>query len=320
MGNQEISSLPKAYGIKEGAEKFPLMVIASVSYICNARCPACPYTQSTIRKDFADTPFMPVKVFKKIAREAGQFGSMLRITGGGEPLLHPQMIELIEYAKRVGAKVGLITNGSLLTPKKVDRLLATGTDAIDISVDAADAGTYSKVRVGLNFNVLLENVNHLVSRRNAARSKTKVIVSIINQKAIEGKLDEAVGFWKSVADNVQVRKYMTWGIGNPTESGDTTPLTTKREPCPWIFERIDVDGRGKIVLCGSDIKGETDFGNVQNTSIESVWRGEELEALRKRMLEDKLDAKEICSTCPDWQYRSWDYNYWKVLKDADRVR
>lgn len=312
--------MDKVYGLKKGAERFPLMVLASVSYVCNSRCPGCPYTLSEIRKDFADTPFMPPETFKKTAREVGQFGAMLRITGGGEPLLHPQMVELIEYAKKVGAKVGLITNGSLLTKDTADRLLHVGIDAIDISADAADEETYSKVRVGLNFNTLLNNVRGLIFLREQAKGKTKVIVSIINQKAIEGKLESAVEFWKDIVDNVQVRKYMTWGIGNPAESGDATPFITKREPCPWIFERIDVNGRGKIILCGSDITEKTDLGNVQNTSIESVWRGEELEGLRKRMLDGKLHSDEICSTCSDWQYRSWDYNYWKVLDEADKKR
>lgn len=309
---------PEMYGLKKGAEIFPLMVLASVSYVCNSKCPGCPYTQSNIREDFVDAPFMPPEIFKRIADEVGRFGSMLRITGGGEPLLHPQMVELIEYAKKVGAKVGLITNGSLLTQDKVDRLLNAGIDAIDISVDAADAGTYSKVRVGLNFNILLDNVRYLIARRNLSRSKTKVIVSIIDQKTMAGKLESAVSFWRGIVDNVQVRKYLTWGIGDPTESGDPTPLTIKRTPCPWLFERIDVNGRGKIVLCGSDITEKTDFGNVSDTLIEDVWRGEKLESLRKRMLSGKLNPDEICSTCSDWQYRSWDYNYWKVLADAKK--
>lgn len=308
------------YGLKKGAEEFPLMVVVSASYACNARCPVCPFTQSGLRSSFKDAPFIAPETFKKVADQCGEYGAWIRITGGGEPLLHPQMLELIEYAKGVGAKVGLITNGSLLNSYAIHKLLAADIDAIDISADASDEETYSKVRVGLDFNNLLHNVKMLVFTRGInCKTKTKIVVSIVDQKAIEGKLDSAIKFWKKIVDNVQVRKYLTWGVGDATQSGNTAPLNKDQAPCPLLFERIVVDSRGKLVLCSYDIAGKTDFGNVNQISIKEAWRGEKLEGLRKRMLEGKLESGDLCSSCADWKYRSWDYNYWKVLKDAGKV-
>src|SRR4030042_1647517 len=109
----QIQHLPREFKIKEGAEEFPLMVVLSVTYVCNSRCPGCPYTNSTIRETYKDASFMPADLFKKIADECGKYGAYLRLSGGGEPLLHPQMVDLIEYAKSKGAKIGLITNGSV---------------------------------------------------------------------------------------------------------------------------------------------------------------------------------------------------------------
>jgi MoaA/NifB/PqqE/SkfB family radical SAM enzyme len=99
MDNNVSAHLPSKFGIKSGAEEFPLMVVAAVSYVCNARCPACPYTQSDIRGSYKDTPFMDDGTFKRIADECGKHQAYLRISGGGEPLLHPKMISLINYAK-----------------------------------------------------------------------------------------------------------------------------------------------------------------------------------------------------------------------------
>ncbi len=307
-----------AYGLKKGAEEFPLMVVVSASYVCNARCPVCPFTQSSLRSSFKDTPFIAPETFKKVADQCGEYGAWIRITGGGEPLLHPQMLELIDYANKVGAKVGLITNGSLLDSHTAFNLLTSGIDAIDISADAADPETYSKVRVGLNFHKLLYNVKYLVELRDRKRLKTKIVVSIVDQKSLEGKLDAAIKFWKDIVDNVQVRKYLTWGVGDANQSGNAAPLNQDQAPCPLPFERIVVDSRGKLVLCSYDISGKTDFGNVNQISIKEAWRGEKLAGLRKRILESRLDAEDLCSKCADWKYRSWDYNYWKVLKDANK--
>ncbi len=60
---------------------------------------------------------MPEAIFKKIADESGPHGAYLRISGGGEPMLHPQATELLVYAKSKGCKIGLITNGSLFNER-----------------------------------------------------------------------------------------------------------------------------------------------------------------------------------------------------------
>lgn len=315
-----ISHLPKKFAIKPGAEEFPRMVVVSITYICNARCPHCPYTNSNIRETYKDAPFIEPKIFKKIADECGKYHAFIRLTGGGEPLLHPQILELIEYAKKKNAKIGLITNGSLLTPEKAERLLAVNTDAIEFSVDAADKETYSKIRVGLDFDKVKRNIFYLVKRRNELKSSTKIIVSVVEQKANINQLDKIVRYWGRIVDNVQVRKYLTWGILNEKNAGDPIPYYIKRPPCPHPFERLNIDSRGKILFCGFDIRGETDFGNILKTSIKNVWTGEKFNNWRKLILNGEYDKISICKKCQDWRYKSWTYNYWKVLRDAEKKR
>jgi MoaA/NifB/PqqE/SkfB family radical SAM enzyme len=315
--------LPDKFGIKKGAEEFPLMVVVSVSYVCNAKCPNCPYTQSDIRNSYKDAKFIDPLIFNKIAEECGKFGSLLRITGGGEPLLHPYMVKMIIYAKKVGAKVGLITNGSLLTFEVTNKLLEVGIDAIEISVDAADKETYSIVRAGLDFDKLVNNVRYLVGKRNYLKTKTKVIVSIIDQQVLSGRLEESVSFWEKIVDDVQVRKYLTWGIVDPDKAGDKNPYIPempKRIPCPFPFERLNVDSRGKVEFCGYDIAGITDFGNVKDITIESIWKGDKFNQWRKMLLDGRYEEIGICKECPDWKYRSWKYNYWEVMDKAEHQR
>lgn len=315
-----ISHTPDKYDFKEGAEDFPLMVVASVTYVCNARCPHCPYTNSEIRKDYVDTPFMPERIFKKLADECGQYKAFIRLSGGGEPLLHPQMLDLIEYAKSVGARIGLITNGSLLSPEKVDRLLACGTDTIEVSVDAADPETYARVRVGLDFSKLMKNIDYVLRQRNATRSESKIVVSIVNQRAVEGELNEIVEYWNKLVDNVIVRKYLTWNILDKGGSGDSTPYLAERVPCPWPFERMNVDTRGKVMFCGYDIAGVTDLGNIMQKSIKEIWHGAEMEAWRKLLLQGRYEEIEVCRVCPDWRYRSWNYNYYHMYSVAEKTK
>ena len=54
-----------------------MMLVLSFVYPCNALCPHCPYTNSNIRKEYRDAPYMPEATFKKIADE---FGPLWRLS------------------------------------------------------------------------------------------------------------------------------------------------------------------------------------------------------------------------------------------------
>jgi radical SAM protein with 4Fe4S-binding SPASM domain len=258
--------------------------------------------------------------FKIIAEQCGRYRAWVRISGGGEPMLHPQAVVLMEYAKQVGARVGLITNGSLFTKETSQRLLKAKVDMIEFSVDTADAKTYRKVRTGLDWDRLVKNVKRMVRLRNQMRSPTKIIASAVNQKGVE--IAEVERFWSPVVDNFQKRKYLTWSINDPARSADPSPYLSPQEhiPCPFIFERLNIDSRGKVMVCGYDIKAVTDMGNVHEQSIKDIWHGKGFAYYRKMHLAKRGQEISLCKHCPDWQYRSWRHNYWKVVKNAEAKR
>ena len=145
----------KDYLVHRDASAFPLMVVTSIVYPCNFGCPNCPYTDenSDLRKFYRENKAdkLPRILWDKIADECGKFGSFIRCTGGGEPLLHPELPEMISSAKSKGAKVWLNTNGSMFGPDKrglqrLESIINSGVDMIEFSMDAADALTYSKLR------------------------------------------------------------------------------------------------------------------------------------------------------------------------------
>ena len=235
-------------------------------------------------------------------------------------MLHPKAVELIEYAKKVDARVGLITNGSRFTEKSSIRLLEAQVDMIEFSVDAADPETYDLVRKGLNWDRLLKNVKRMVALRNKLKSKTKIIASAVNQVGVD--IEKVAVFWDPLVDDFQRRKYLTWGINDPARSADPTPYLPpeKRIPCPFIFERLNIDSRGRVMVCGFDIAGVTDMGNVHERSIKDIWHGSEFEGFRQRHLAGRGSEIDFCKDCPDWKYRSWQHNYWKVVRTAETRR
>jgi MoaA/NifB/PqqE/SkfB family radical SAM enzyme len=342
----------KGYGLRAGAEEFPLMVVLSIIYPCNLGCPNCPYTDgnSEIRRFYRDRhgELFPLELWRKIADECGAYGAWMRCTGGGEPVLHPHMVDMIEYAKAKGARVWLNTNGSMFGPtlklrKKLERIMAVGVDLIEFSMDAADAQTYAKVRPPHGgpprdpqqwWSGHLDNVRAALQFRKQFRSPSRVVVSIIRQEDIEGKLDAAVEFWlKEVGvDDVVTRKFLTWDDNTAISSAKALDPhlyadlpTGRKEPCVWPFERLNVDTLGRIALCGQDISFRTSelFPNVWEKSIKEIWQGEMFNWYRRMHLEGRGAECWPCHGCSAWLagVRDWEYGWLRVLKNSgDHVK
>ena len=343
-----MTRMPNENGARRrGAEEFPLMVVVSMIYPCNLGCPNCPYTDgnSEIRKFYRehDAELLPQVLWNKIAEEAGPYGAWLRCTGGGEPMLHPKMVDMIEFAKQMGARVWLNTNGTLFGPsanlrRKLERLIVAGIDLIEFSMDAGDAETYQIVRPPRGgpasdpegrWAHQVANVRAALEFRKKHVSSTRVVVSIIRQELIEGKLDAAIKFWMQDVgvDEVITRKFLSWDDNTHINLGDALDRhlyanlpTEKKDPCVWPFERLNIDTLGRVALCGQDISFRTAelFPNINNVSIKDVWQGEMFSWYRRMHLEGNGSQAFPCRNCSAWfaGVRDWNHGWLRVLRTS----
>ena len=67
--------------------------------------------------------------------ELGRLGTSVITISGGEPLLHPDLDRVIARIRKTGAIAGMITNGYLLMPDRIERLNRAGLDHMQISID-----------------------------------------------------------------------------------------------------------------------------------------------------------------------------------------
>lgn len=337
---------------RPGSQEFPWMIVLSIIYPCNFGCPNCPYTDgnSEIRRFYRERngELFPVKLWQSIAAEAGPHQAWLRCTGGGEPMLHPHMVDMIEFAKERGARVWLNTNGSMFGPlpahrRKLERVISAGIDLIEFSMDAGDAETYAKVRPPRGgapedpqawWDRMVGNVRAALEYRKKWSVPARVVVSIIRQEAIEGKLEEAIRFWTQDVgvDEVITRKFLSWDDNTNITLDRRLDKTLysnlpseKKEPCVWPFERLNVDTLGRIALCGQDISFRTSskFPNANEKSIKEIWQGEIFNWYRTMHLEGRGAECWPCNGCSAWLagIRDWQHGWLKVLKTSgDRLR
>lgn len=95
---------------------------------CNLSCTYCNEYDDVSRP--VDTEVM----FERIDK-LGRLGTSIVTISGGEPLLHPELDQIITRVRRNGAISGLITNGYLLTSERIERLNRAGLDHMQISID-----------------------------------------------------------------------------------------------------------------------------------------------------------------------------------------
>ena len=85
--------------------------------------------------------------------------------GYGEPLAHPEILEMVAAAKRAGAAVELITNAILLSEPVARRLIELGLDRLWVSIDGATPASYADVRLGDALPQVIDNLARLKDLR-----------------------------------------------------------------------------------------------------------------------------------------------------------
>jgi MoaA/NifB/PqqE/SkfB family radical SAM enzyme len=115
----------------------PLLVHIVPIRRCNIDCGYC---------NEYDKVSNPVPTAEMMARidKLGELGTSVVAFSGGEPMLHPDLDKLIAHIRSLGMIAGLITNGYLMSPKRIEALNDAGLDYLQISIDNVEPDEISK--------------------------------------------------------------------------------------------------------------------------------------------------------------------------------
>jgi len=113
---------------------------------CNLACTYC--------NEFDDVSDpVDIEEMKRRINHLGRLGTSVITISGGEPLLHPELDDVIRQIRKTGAIAGMITNGYLLMPERIKRLNGAGLDHMQISIDNAKLAMlaeYADFHVNIN--------------------------------------------------------------------------------------------------------------------------------------------------------------------------
>jgi radical SAM protein with 4Fe4S-binding SPASM domain len=123
----------------------------------------------------------------------------LRITlvGLGEPLLHPEIVDLVAMATEAKRSVSLVTNGMTLERKLARDLCDAGLAGITFSIDAVEPELLRRIRPGSDPERIFENIRGFIEEKNCAQRTRRVVTSAFT--ALSAHTADAL---ESIADRV----------------------------------------------------------------------------------------------------------------------
>ncbi|MCU1264443.1 MAG: Fe-S protein radical family [Acidobacteria bacterium] len=104
---------------------------------CNLACGYCN------EYDHNSTP-VPLDVMKRRLDKLADLGTSIVTISGGEPMMHPQLDDIIHHIRSRGMIAGLISNGYYFTPERIKRLNKAGLEYLQISIDNVDPDEVSR--------------------------------------------------------------------------------------------------------------------------------------------------------------------------------
>ena len=128
----------------------PLLVQIIPIRRCNIDCGYCNEYDKV-------SPPVDTETMKRRIDKLADLGTSVVAFSGGEPMLHPDLDDLIRHIRSLGMMAGLITNGYFLVPKRIDELNRAGLDFLQISIDNVEPDNVSKK----SLRVLDKKLQHL---------------------------------------------------------------------------------------------------------------------------------------------------------------
>jgi len=115
----------------------------------------------------------------------------LHLQGLGEPMMHPRLFEMIEYAVGKGIRVTSTSNMTLLSPRRAELCVKSGLAELNVSVDSADPAIYERIRVGARFERVAQNVALLNATRErlASQQPRLKLVGVLMRQTLDGLPD-----------------------------------------------------------------------------------------------------------------------------------
>ncbi len=287
---------------------FPLFLEVDTLNDCNYKCPACP---AVTLNSHDKNKKLPEYLIEKLIAECEQERlHSITLDHGSEPLMNRNITNIILQFKEIKViDIFLHTNGSLLTKEVSRQLIQNGLTKINFSLDAVTPETYSRMRVGGNYDRVLDNImSFLEVKQSFGKSYPRTRVSFVCTDENENEREAFFDFWKDKVNVIafQGKRDYRKIFFEKNDSGEHKGAiyTQKGYKCNQLWQLLVVDSNGDILPCLQDYKHQYVLGNLKDMSIKEAWHSQKMNKLRGKHLNGLWHKENMCSKCVSCRYES----------------
>ncbi len=284
------------------------IVEVEITLQCNFRCIHCYCNAGGRNKEE-----LSFEEIKNLIIQAKEIGIENLDLVGGEPFMHPKILDIISFAQNIGQKVLINTNGSLITEDLAKYLKKIAPNLIiGVSLEGPDSETNDFVRGKGNFEkairgieILVKNgfsvsILNIINKRNWKKFKEIIILAknigvrniyvdrfipVGRGKIFEKYLDMEDHEWVSALKYVKetIKKY-------EKEIDFYVEESISGEPCPAGIKHVSILSNGFVVPCGHlRFDNKYYLGNIKEKSLKDI-----LSSIR---IDNIFKSSSLCKNC-----------------------
>ena len=163
-----VHHIDKLQELKDKHQTVPLQIHIVPSNVCNQRCSFCAYRMKDFPSNerFVEKDILSYEKIREILLSAADMGvKAIQFTGGGEPLVHPHILDIFKDTLSNNLDLALVSNGQALTTEICEIL--GEAKWVRISIDSGSPELYSLIRNVSSkiFYKVLDNIRTLIKYR-----------------------------------------------------------------------------------------------------------------------------------------------------------
>jgi radical SAM protein with 4Fe4S-binding SPASM domain len=285
----------------------PFAISTETNTNCNLSCPECPTGNSSLTRS---TGKIDSTQFKSIIDSVYKKTFYLNLFLQGEPFLHTELAAMAEYAVKKKMFVCVSTNGHFLDKENCKKIIESGLQKIIISLDGTTQETYEKYRKGGNIKSVTQGIENLIETKKEWNSKfPMVVVQMLVNKFNEHEIFDMERLCKKIGvdqlelKSMQLEKHPDFLPENKiitryykSPDGTLKPINKFKNHCKRLWTTAVITWDGQMAACCYDKNAEYGPGNVFTSPILTLWKTKEMNAFRKRVLNQRREI-EICRNC-----------------------
>lgn len=290
----------------------PMTMSIEPTTACNLGCPECP---SGLKMFSRPTGNVKREQFQAWIDQAAHYLIHLNFYFQGEPFIHPEILELVAYAKSKRIFTSTSTNAHFLSDAMARKTVESGLDRLIISIDGTTQEVYEQYRVHGKLDKVLSGAEAVIRWKRELQSATpQIIFQFLVVAPNEHQVEDVLALGKKMGvDEVRLKTAQVYDYHHGhslipknekysryirLSDGSFRVKNALDNHCWRMWSGCVVTWDGAVVPCCFDKDATHRMGSLQEMSLRKIWNGAAYRSFRRALFHSRADI-DICANCSE---------------------